>query len=585
MKAKRVSPLQRAWFGAGWCGLVLMGMLLVPAEFAQSAVARSKHDLSVSGTGGFKATSESDICIFCHTPHRATIDSSNPPLWNRSLASVSYIPYSSTTMKATVGQPNGASKLCLSCHDGTIALGLVNTRPGGIPMQSGAGSLTGPTLLGTDISGSHPVSFRYDKALADADGHLKDPASLVDKVRLDKNQQMQCTSCHDPHNNDFGDFLVQQPIGAALCLNCHDFNLWAASIHSTSTKTWNGAGLNPWPAADPGSRAKVAAKPNTPAGHGCESCHSSHVAGSKVRLLRQANDELNCYSCHAGTVAAKDLKTEFDKPSVHPITSTTHVHDPMEDPLTAPRHVKCVDCHNPHATRSGPTPQPPLAAASLAGVRGVSQFGTVVNTVTREYELCFRCHADSVARGRTVVPRQFPQTSTRLQFSAASASSHPVVNHGKNANVPSLFPPYTSGSLIYCTDCHNNDQGPGAGGSGPRGPHGSAYPALLERQLVMIDGSVESPTSYALCYKCHDRERILADLTFPHRKHVVDGRAACTTCHDPHGVAENTRLINFNTLYVKPLAGAAASEFNAARKTCTLSCHDKTAHKSVSYSP
>jgi predicted CXXCH cytochrome family protein len=576
MKANPVSQRQPIRFGTGWCGVVLMGILLGSAEFAQGAVARSKHDLSVTGTGGFKAVTDSDICIFCHTPHRATLEPANHPLWNRSLAPVSYTPYSSSTMNATVGQPNGASKLCLSCHDGTVALGIVNTRPGGIPMQSGASTLTGPALVGTDLSGTHPVSFRYDKALADADGHLMDPATLVNKVRLDKDQQVQCTSCHDPHNNDFGDFLVQDPIGSALCVNCHIFGLWAASVHSTSGKTWNGAGLSPWAQAVPGSQAKIAAKPNTPAGHGCASCHASHSAGSKALLLRHANDELNCYSCHAGTVAAKDLKTEFDKPSVHPITATTYVHNPKEDPLTAPRHVKCVDCHNPHATRSGPALQPPMAAASLAGVKGVTQAGTIVQTVTREYELCFRCHADSLARGRALVPRQFAQTSLRLQFASTSASFHPVVNPGKNANVPSLLPPYTTGSLIYCTDCHNNDQGPGAGGSGPRGPHGSAYPALLERQLITIDGSTENPTSYALCYKCHDRDRILSDLTFSHRKHVVDGRAACTTCHDPHGVAGNPRLINFNTLYVKPSGSKGTVEYNAfvaKDQACTLTCH------------
>lgn len=574
MKAKPVSHLERAWFGAGWCGVLLAGLLFVSAGVAQGAVARSKHDLSVTGPGAFKAVSESDICIFCHTPHGA--DPSNPPLWNRSLAAVSYTPYNSSTMKVTVGQPTGASKLCLSCHDGTVALGILNSRPSGIPMQSGSGPLTGPTLLGTDLSGHHPVSFTYDKDLAVKDGRLLDPATLVNKVRLDQNHQLQCTACHDPHNNDLGNFFVQDNTASALCLNCHSFIFWPSSVHSTSTKTWNGSGLNPWPQTRLGAQTKAVAKANTPAAHGCENCHVSHGAGSRTLLLRFENDELNCYSCHAGTVAAKDLKTEFDKPSVHPITGTTHVHNPMEDPLTAPRHVKCVDCHNPHATRSGPAPEPPLAAASLADVKGVNQAGVVVNSVTREYELCFRCHAESLSRGRTLVPRLSAQTSIRLQFAATSASFHPVVNHGKNANVPSLLSPYTAGSLIYCTDCHNNDQGPGAGGSGPRGPHGSAYPALLERQLIMVDGLAESPASYALCYKCHDRERILADLSFSHQKHVQDGRAACTTCHDPHGVTGNQRLINFNTTYVKALAGQGPARYNPALpkdQACTLSCH------------
>ena len=44
----------------------------------------------------------------------------------------------------------------------------------------------------------------------------------------------------------------------------------------------------------------------------------------------------------------------------------------------------------------------------------------------------------------------------------------------------SLDPAIPRGTLIRCTDCHNNDAGPRAGGSGPDGPHGSAYDFLLD---------------------------------------------------------------------------------------------------------
>ena len=103
--------------------------------------------------------------------------------------------------------------------------------------------------------------------------------------------------------------------------------------------------------------------------------------------------------------------------------------------------------------------------------------------------------------------RQYVQTNTRLEFSAANQSHHAVVGAGRNPNVPSLISPYTASSVISCTDCHNSNSGPRAGGTGPNGPHGSVYTPLLERQLLLTDDSAESATNYALCYKCHSQDQ------------------------------------------------------------------------------
>jgi hypothetical protein len=207
--------------------------------------------------------------------------------------------------------------------------------------------------------------------------------------------------------------------------------------------------------------------------------------------------------------------------------------------------------------------------------------------VSREYELCFRCHADSTRKGSAVVPRQYPETNTRLEFGQSSASYHPVVSPGRNPNVPSLVPRYTTGSFIYCTDCHGNDQGPGGMGSGPNGPHGSLYAPILERRLEMVDDTTESAAAYALCYKCHNRSSILGDESFKgHRKHIVDERTACTTCHDSHGVAGKTHLINFNPNYVTPAPGGRLEFIDQGtfRGQCYLTCHGEV-HSPESYAP
>jgi predicted CXXCH cytochrome family protein len=556
-----------------WLGAMLA---LLPAHSAGGieSVISSKHNLSVSGPGDLKAATETEICIFCHTPHRGTGET---PLWNHTLSSATYTPYTSSTMKAAIGQPTGASKLCLSCHDGTVALGLVNSRSGPIEMQNGATTMpAGRSSLGKDLSGHHPVSFTYDSALATQDGQLKDPSLLKDKVRLDHNQQMQCTACHDPHNNEFGKFLVQDNYASALCVNCHSPEGWSGSAHRTSSKTWSGAGVNPWPNT---SATTVAA-------NACENCHAPHAAGTKPRLLNFVNEEMNCYSCHSGNVAALNLQNEFNKISVHPITATAGVHDPVEDPVNPPRHVECADCHNPHAANSAPA-APPNVSGALASVVGVTAAGSVVHPLTREYELCFRCHGDSLARGPAYVTRQFVETNLRQAFWVNNSSFHPVVASGRNPNVPSLLSPYTSGSVISCTDCHNNNQGPGAGGTGPRGPHGSIYTPLLERRLETTDGTLESVNAYALCYKCHSQTSILNDDSFKgHFRHVVTDKIACTSCHDSHGVAGQANLINFNTTYASPSANGRLEfvKTGTFRGTCSVTCHG-TDHAAQTYSP
>ena len=542
-------------------------VLSLPAALPAASVVNTKHNLSAAGPGTVKAATETDTCIFCHTVHRTTGET---PLWSHTMSSVTnYVIYTSPTMKAAVGQPDGSSRLCLSCHDGTVALGMVSSRTTTIQMQGGVTTMPGgPSNLGTDLSGDHPISFVYDQALGQQDSHVKDPATLDKKIRLDHNQKVQCSSCHNPHDDQFGKFLVMDNTGSALCLACHTDANWPGSAHGNSSAPLAGAAMKL-------AAGKRGAK--TVAVNACENCHTSHQAGSKARLLVHSKEEENCFSCHNGTVVKKNLRNEFTKPSAHPVFPTASQHRAGEDLVNGSRHTACADCHNPHATSATPA-SAPKSPGAIAGVKGVNATGAVVVPARREYELCFRCHADSLNRGPARLTRQHPETNKRIQFSPSNKSFHPVASLGRNPNVPSLIAPWTTASQMYCTDCHNNDQGPRAGGTGPDGPHGSAFAPLLERQLVLTDFSPESAANYALCYKCHSRESILGDQSFKlHRKHIVDDKTACTTCHDSHGVAANDRLINFNRDYVTPSAAAGGRlEFKntgTGSVTCTLTCH------------
>ncbi|HUB86864.1 MAG TPA: cytochrome c3 family protein [Verrucomicrobiae bacterium] len=565
--------------------------LLVAFTAGAESVINTVHNLSVNGPGTIKATTEENACIFCHTVHRANGET---PLWNHSMSSeTNYTVYSSqhlTDLHVVVPQPNGSSRLCLSCHDGTVALGDVSSCTTPIAMQGGVTTMPqGENNLGTDLASDHPISFVYDSTLASLDSdEIKDPSQLTGPVKLDNEHRLQCTSCHDPHDDQYGDFLVMDNSGSALCLACHQPNSWTGSAHAISSTIVPQsiiAQISGGTKIRPGATPRVAAGA-TMAAVGCEACHVSHNAGGGKYLMQSAVAEQNCFVCHNGTAVQKNVQADFEKISVHPITLNSDTHSPDEDPINPPeRHVTCADCHNPHAANKTVAVAPNVSGA-LAGVTGVTAAGGIIKPAQKEYEVCFRCHADSVERGEATVTRQFPQTNTRLQFASGNESFHPVEVAGKNTtSVPSLISPWTVNSVIYCTDCHNSDTSPAAGGNGANGPHGSAFRPILERNLVFEDFQAESPAAYALCYKCHSRSVILSNTSFRfHELHVVEQKTACTTCHDSHGVANEPHLINFNLTYVSTnslgqLNYISTGAFSGA---CSLTCHGKE-HDNTAY--
>ncbi len=532
------------------------------------------HNLSAGGPGTVKATSESEVCIFCHTPH-----ASRPvaPLWNKDDPGSTYTLYSSSTLQATPGQPDGSAILCLSCHDGTIALGNIVSRTTDIDFSGGITTMpSGRSNLTTDLSDDHPVSFNYTPTLAATDGQLKDPSNITLPVQLE-NGKVQCTSCHDPHENTYSKFLVTTKQNSELCFSCHDRSFWSTSSHSLSNATWNGSGTNPW--------QHIESPYPTVAENACENCHDPHNSGGKLRLLKAAAEESNCLDCHNGNVATTDIQTETLKPYTHNVYGYNQIHDPTEPTMSATQHVECQDCHNPHAVNST-TASAPAVNGFLAEVRGIDQGGNNVNPITNSYEVCFRCHADSPAKPASVITRQIEQNNVRLEFDLANPSFHPVEGAGVNNDVPSLIAPLTESSVIYCTDCHASD------GASPAGPHGSIYPQILKYRYETTDFTQESATNYELCYSCHDRNSILGDQSFDdHDKHIRGEDTPCSVCHDSHGISNtqgnntnNTHLINFDLNVVSPdqMGRLRFEDLGNFRGRCYLTCHGKN-HKPKGY--
>jgi hypothetical protein len=232
-------PIGRQSSGGRRFVLVALGALLagfgVPVH-PQSAggVAGTKHNLSASGPGELRALNETQICKFCHVPHSSVQPEA---LWGQKLSTEEYqVPdvrsRSGTRMRAP--QPDGSSRLCLSCHDGTVALGDLAGRRR-VPMVGAAMISPGRSgYLGTDLTGSHPISFvvpdgDYGSDSAERDMGLRPLSSITGSrdVNLDAEGKMQCTTCHDPHKDEYHvegqvpHFWVR-PTVLEVCLTCHE---------------------------------------------------------------------------------------------------------------------------------------------------------------------------------------------------------------------------------------------------------------------------------------------------------------------------------------------------------------------------
>ena len=553
-------------------------LLCFTADASSASVLNTKHNLSVSGPGQIKAASETQVCIFCHTPHKGRRDI--PYLWNRLDQTASYIPYQSSTLYATVGQPTGASKLCLSCHDGTIALGALVSQSEEVPFQGGIRLMpAGPSRLWTDLSDDHPVSFVYDATLAQENLELTFPSLLPPQIRLDGNGQLQCTACHDPHDDTFGKFLVMSNEFSNLCTSCHEKQGWPSSSHALSQAQWNGMGTDPWPNTDF----------QTVAENGCESCHRPHTAPRHEWLLNHVFEEDNCLVCHNSNVATTDVGSELTKPYGHFVQDYTGLHDAAEVFTLGgvPKHVECEDCHNPHQANSDAAMDGRSVSGANMGVSGIDSGGMQVDRAQYLYEICYKCHADYSMVTTLPITRQIDQLNTRMEFDLGNPSFHPVEFQGVNPDVPSLLQPYSTTSIISCTDCHNTDDT-----FGPTGPHGSNFQFILERNYQTMDYTRESPSSYGLCYKCHSRTSILNNQSFSdHCQHIVNEDTPCSACHDPHGISSlqgspfnNSHLINFDLTIVSPNAQGRLEFQDLGRLAgqCFLNCHGKE-HNPTSY--
>lgn len=237
--------------------MAAVGVSLVMASTVLAAagkVAYTVHNMSSTNPGGLnryiKSDTETQICIFCHTPHNAR---PAVPLWNKVMPSQAFNMYtSSSTLSPTasaVTAPGPESLLCLSCHDGRTAINVLhNSRnpaaqtvgtekvvsldgfayndpnvpangPEGLGVGIGIsmgtlgflgsyspniGKTSSDDYYGGNLMDDHPISFSYDAAQGDKPTQLNSLADVGSKsgyaIRFfGPERRLECSSCHDPH--------------------------------------------------------------------------------------------------------------------------------------------------------------------------------------------------------------------------------------------------------------------------------------------------------------------------------------------------------------------------------------------------
>src|SRR5581483_11804166 len=220
--------------------LVVATSVSFAARPSKALLTNSMHDLR-STLGGASFT----ICNFCHVAHKTVADTYpsyiGPLLWNHTLSSATtYGVYTSGTFASygtdisDLGAVNGAgyttSNLCLSCHDGTVAIDSWYAPVTGAnyqPLPNPGNHFVASKDTIKDMTNTHPVNFTYYNApwlsqagvLAPASSSSVDGAGVVPL----ENGKMQCWTCHDAYNGASSIFEQNFPTQASgsFCTYCH----------------------------------------------------------------------------------------------------------------------------------------------------------------------------------------------------------------------------------------------------------------------------------------------------------------------------------------------------------------------------
>ena len=540
-----------------WTIIICSVFLVSNAILGQ--ISTTKHNLSATSGNTIVADSETGVCIFCHTAHSTeTIDQ----LWNKTLTEeTNYTLYSSSRLSGypTPSQPNAKSKLCMSCHDGTIAIGSVYNTPGSgttgtITMAGGVTTMPVAAAghIGVNLADDHPIGYTYDPG-SDPDLITKawPWADAGETVLLDpdaSNGTVECHTCHDAHDNTYPPFLHQDK--ATLCNECHSKPGWETAVHQTV---------------------------------GCGGCHIPHGGGNS---LLGGVEEAACYNsgCHGTTSPASgttslrllDVESQLGYTNSHPtnIVSGAHSAGTGDDMSSSNRHAECFDCHDPHLAGGSSASGIATALKGVWGVEPISWPTPIVNTTNNdnefsapvsyttvepaeyEYQVCLKCHSNYTtlpAGAKNIAEEINPKyrsthglvNRTVLDGSDGTEPRNPFVN-ASNMNAPFDEDPATYTRTVLCSDCHASDIGVNTieTRTDAKGPHGSNVTVgsldPLSNQNAMLIATIASNDvdGTPLCNVCHSRSNYwdgsLVSSRYSQHPSVKGAHqfpTGCFTCH------------------------------------------------------
>jgi len=153
-------------------------------------------------------------------------------LWNHNVTTQTFTMYS-TIMPPLDGtqdtQPSGVSKLCLSCHDGTVAIDNFDGNSAGTVLID---DYDAGYKINADLNRTHPISITYNTADAGLNPVTTTMGTSGTIEDVLDNNKVQCSTCHDVHDLESvsGTHLLRVKtkgaagtgVGASsLCLVCH----------------------------------------------------------------------------------------------------------------------------------------------------------------------------------------------------------------------------------------------------------------------------------------------------------------------------------------------------------------------------
>ena len=354
-----------------------------------------------------------------------------------------------------------------------------------------------------------------------------------------------CARCHRTHTAAAAPALQRAGANQSeLCISCHN-----------GTGAPSGAPAMEYPNnPDSGTRVPNVADEYVAAGNAAGFSHNIAPSAGNAHTLYQSDD------------GEEPVPTE----------------EFLSASLTAPdRHAECTDCHNPHNSSGGPQSYAPrlngvetgwTASGRIQGASGVAVTNgsagqtptfTYLNglpltpdglpltpdqrpggtQMTREYQLCFKCHSGYTNLGS--------RTDLAVQFNPNNPSFHPVEAAGTNQTVamglslagnsyskvwnfatetPTGSGKWVPDQTVRCVHCHayqaiNTTDVNGKPVTVPSDPHAAPASAPLRKNILLnnYDPSLDNNTfvenDFALCFSCH------ANDPFPGRGNKDDPAA------------------------------------------------------------